>query len=172
MTPAELLGYKRMTEAVSTGEDLRMILFRLLKGEQGSVDLKQALFTGALECIFATYLAIRKAGRKIAVVEPSLQPFVKGSRARIMCDILESAHTGNHDLLQRQIEALCSTISANRSGISYSMPTPSLAVASGPKPIDIRLVAMPARVSTTDFVRDPSTLEIVSNSTRQIDAVA
>ena len=172
MTGSESLGYARMIDAIKVGEDLPDVLLGLMGNAKGNPALNQALFIGGMECILATYLALSKAGFKFKAKEPSLQPFVDGNRARIVCDLLQSSSAGNDGLFRQQLEALASAITQTSSKISFSMPAPLPVVAIVPKPIDIRLVAMPDRVTTTDFVRDSSTLEIVTSSTREIDAAA
>ena len=161
------LGYQRMMDAIRTGEDLRDVLRKLAQNNDTADKLD--LFNGALCCLLDCWGAMTGAGATVTTSDSSIQGFLNGSKARMLCDLVHSDGCSNRDALEKQLNALCECVGRVRNNISFAAPKPQTAEMSE-KVLAVRLVSTPDRVTTQSVERDDN-LEIVSTTTRSFDVV-
>ena len=158
------LGFQRMMDAIRTDEALFDVLCGLMVNKDASVGARLA--GGGLLCIVDCYCAMRGVGMTVTCANPALQPFMDGSKGRIMCEVEQGCGALDQALIQAQLKALCSAVSQVRKQISFSVTVPEAVKA---EPLSVRIVGMPERITSQSIERDPGTLEIVSTTNRQVD---
>ncbi|MEI7764349.1 MAG: hypothetical protein WCI85_14030, partial [Comamonadaceae bacterium] len=106
--PRTWLGYQRMMDAIVKGELLHDVLMGLIrfqpKGETPNYDM----FNGALQCLLDAWSSMVSAGVTVTSEDKkSLENFLNGSKARMLCDLMQADAASNTDSFALLIYSLC-----------------------------------------------------------------
>jgi hypothetical protein len=165
MNDHNALGYRRFIEAIRSGEDLYKILTQL--SATRTTQVGGELFAGAIACLLDTYHSLCEASYKPTNEDRELQEFLVGGRARVAVDISRGLNGGDLHQLAKRLSALVDVVSALRGKLTWRQPEPALPAK--PEPLDVRVVAMPDRVTSTTIHRAAESMEVTGSTQIQVD---
>lgn len=150
----------RMLEAVNQGENLADLLNSLFRTH----DKCQNLLSPAIVMLTRCYQAARDTGQIANQPDAELDKFMAGSFERILFELNVSINS-DCALASRQLGALVFALNAFReAGFRWSV------TARSQPPIPVAVVEMPARVTTSEVRRDPSTNSITGSVQTEKDS--
>lgn len=167
LSPMYKLGFKRMEDAIRTGEDLLNVLADMYKLPGASACYQ--VTSGAIWCLVSSWVSFRESGSVATCRDAAIQSFMDGRPDRISYDVAIGMIDGSTRKYAEAISVLCSAVSQCKRYCVFDLAKFDAAENDGA--IAVRLVGSPDRVTTTTVKRD-SQMEIVSTTTRQSDVIA
>lgn len=164
-SPRTWLGYQRMMDAISKGENLSNVLFDLAKHYKTSETINFDLFNGGLMCLLDSWSSLVTYGVISTVNDKRVEGFLNGSRARMLCDLVR-AESSDSKLFSALIYGICYSVNNMRQYIRFTVTKPAPVAE---KALAVRIVSEPDRITTQTVQRDEN-LEIVSTTTRTVNA--
>lgn len=150
----EDLGRTRMLEAINSGEELSKVLNSLLANPRANA----LMLVGAASALVGCHCA----GREIltdgtACTTGPEAAFLGGSVKSIDFELSKALNEGDFSLFARYLSALVGSVANIKRATNCHFEIPMCAV-----PVQaVQIVGMPDRRVTTEFERDPETMEIV-----------
>ncbi len=143
------LGRCRMEEAMRGGEELHVVLTKLLATKSASGGRMAA---GALGFLLEVYGAARSAGYKPAVEDRSITALLNGPHATLVAELLHEMTSGKRGAKHPQIlSAICGTVQAVRARVRFVQPaTKSTETA----PVRVEIVSLPPTMAIQTVERD------------------
>lgn len=154
-----------MLEAIKDSENLFQVLDSFMNFPHHKTG--DEMFFGALTCLLATWLRLKKAGFSATTQEAELMPVLQGSSSRVSLEMMLGLQTKGKAFFMRQTQALCSAVSQSKMNVPFDVKVFNEPADAGAIPF--RLVSSPDRVSVQTVQRD-SDMEIVSTIIRETDA--
>lgn len=139
MNEQQALGFAAMQETITNWGAIDTHLNALALGVQkGSSDL----YAGALQCIFDSYLAVRRSGVAPRFVDKTLDAFMQSGPATMAATLTQHCCAWDTEWMAVHISALAKVVHQNRATIKFTAP---VAVApSPPEPLEVKVISMPA----------------------------
>jgi hypothetical protein len=161
MNDNQLLGRRRMIEAINNGDNLIGVLNDLVSTRSNSVGAD--IYGGAISCLVSTFCAMRKAGVKFQSEDPKVREFLSTSDTQIWIDITRGINGGDSKAAWRSLSVMCDVVTQLRGTMA-----PQWTNAAGPMaareatapavPVEqilkVEVVSMPARAGGTVITRD------------------
>jgi hypothetical protein len=163
--PRTWLGYQRMMDAITKGDDLSDVLLNLDRFQANQDAPNYDLFNGALLCLLDSWSSLVVSGATATNENKTIQSFLNGSKARMLCDLVHE-DVSNTNALGLLIFWLCFCVNAARKYIRFAVQKPA---PFAEKALAVRIVSEPERITTQTVQRDAN-MEIVSTTTRTMDA--
>ena len=164
------LGAHRLIEAVQSGENLGELLSHL--ADHRHTQAGAELFGGAVSALVGCFVALRRAGvRPAAEHDAELERFLRATPVAMASELNLMLATSAVDPLATRLSALCGIVAAMRErvDVATALQLAGLAQPAAP-PLEIRIVAMPERESTSTVERHPGTKEITGARITERDA--
>jgi hypothetical protein len=121
--PRVWLGYQRMMDAILKGEVLSAVLFGLDRFLPKGEEPKYEMFNGALQCLLDSWSTMVISGATVTNENKALEGFLNGSKARMLCDLVQ-ADAAHNDQLATLIYGLCYCVNSTRLNIRFAVTKP------------------------------------------------
>lgn len=154
------LGYNSMAEAIRNGDDLGVLLTRLLAKRHTLAGAE--LVGGSVQCLLDVVRAIQAAGYESSSKDHRVARFLRASHTAKAIDLTHGLNGGDPVATGQQLSALCGAVSNMRHRITVreqpaQSETPSAAApVTPPGPIEVRVISMPDRLVETGVQYDES----------------